>query len=136
MPKIDITNLTAEDAESAERNKCKKFSTPSANSAVPPSEINRLGGVVVDAAIEVHRLLGPGLLESAYEAALAQELFLRRLKVERHKPLPVEYKGVKLDCGSANSFSPCRLRGQCSDEYVCMLRQRRQAGVWAQQRTG
>jgi GxxExxY protein len=88
--------LTAEDAE---RKFMKKFSASSALSAVPSSEINRLGGVIVDAAIEVHRLLGPGLLESAYEAALAHELHLRGLQVERQKALPVEYKGVKLDCG-------------------------------------
>ncbi len=51
------------------------------------------------AAIEVHRALGPGLLESAYEAYLAFELIGQGLKVERQKPLPVVYRDIKLDCG-------------------------------------
>jgi GxxExxY protein len=47
----------------------------------------------------VHRLLGPGLLESAYEECLSKELTLRNLTVERQKPVPVVYKNVKLECG-------------------------------------
>ncbi|MCL0087901.1 GxxExxY protein [Dehalococcoidia bacterium] len=54
---------------------------------------------IVGAAIEVHRHLGPGLLESAYEECLCRELELRGLSFERQKPLPLEYKGIKLDCG-------------------------------------
>jgi GxxExxY protein len=54
---------------------------------------------IVDAAIEVHRELGPGLLESAYEMALCRELSLRSISFERQKPMPVSYKGVSLDCG-------------------------------------
>src|SRR5260370_8343507 len=54
---------------------------------------------IIGAAIEVHRLLGPGLLESAYEECLSRELELRNLKVERQKPIPVVYKDVKLECG-------------------------------------
>jgi GxxExxY protein len=54
---------------------------------------------VIGAAIEVHRALGPGLLESAYEECLCRELDLRGLTFQRQVPLPVEYKGVKLDCG-------------------------------------
>jgi len=54
---------------------------------------------IIGAAIEVHRELGPGLLESAYEACLIYELQLRGLKVESQKPLPVFYKDVMLDCG-------------------------------------
>ena len=54
---------------------------------------------VIGAAIEVHRELGPGLLESAYEECLVQELKLRGIPFEQQKPLPVIYKGVKLDCG-------------------------------------
>jgi GxxExxY protein len=54
---------------------------------------------IIGAAIEVHRLLGPGLLESAYEECLSRELELRSLKVERQKPIPVVYKDVKLECG-------------------------------------
>ncbi len=51
------------------------------------------------AAIEVHKELGPGLLESAYEECLCHELSLRRLGFQRQVPLPVTYKGIKLDCG-------------------------------------
>jgi GxxExxY protein len=54
---------------------------------------------VIGAAIEVHRGLGPGLLESAYEECLCHEFHLRGIRFERQRPLPVEYKGVKLDCG-------------------------------------
>jgi len=62
-------------------------------------EINKLTGEVIGAAIEVHKALGPGLLESAYEECLCRELDLRKIAYERQKPLPVEYKGVRLDCG-------------------------------------
>ena len=54
---------------------------------------------VIGAAIEVHRALGPGLLESAYEECLCHEFHLRGIHFERQVPLPVEYKSVKLDCG-------------------------------------
>jgi len=54
---------------------------------------------VIGAAIEVHRALGPGLLESAYEKCLCHELSLRNFSFQRQVPLPVTYKGVKLDCG-------------------------------------
>ncbi len=54
---------------------------------------------VIGAAIEVHRLLGPGLLESVYGECLCRELSLRGLSFERQVSLPVEYKGAKLDCG-------------------------------------
>jgi GxxExxY protein len=54
---------------------------------------------IIGAAIEVHRVLGPGLLESAYEECLCHELHLRGLKFERQVSLPVAYKDVKLDCG-------------------------------------
>ena len=60
---------------------------------------NRITEQIIGAAIEVHRALGPGLLESAYEACLAFELAQRDLKVERQKPLPLIYKQVELDCG-------------------------------------
>ena len=58
-----------------------------------------LTGQIIGAAIEVHRALGPGLLESAYEACLSYELRLQGLKVEAQHPLPVFYKDVMLDCG-------------------------------------
>lgn len=62
-------------------------------------ELNRLTEQIIGAAIEVHRALGPGLLESAYEECLCRELALRGIPFERQRPLPVEYKGTKLDCG-------------------------------------
>lgn len=54
---------------------------------------------IIGSAIEVHRLLGPGLLESAYEECLMYELQAKGLLVERQKPVPVIYKEKKLDCG-------------------------------------
>jgi GxxExxY protein len=54
---------------------------------------------VIAALIEVHRTLGPGLLESAYEACFCRELQLRGLRFERQRPLPVEYRGLLVDCG-------------------------------------
>jgi GxxExxY protein len=54
---------------------------------------------IIGAAIEVHKALGPGLLESAYETCLAFELRQCGFKVEQQRPLPVVYKNVKLDCG-------------------------------------
>jgi GxxExxY protein len=63
---------------------------------------NRLNAIteqVIGAAIEVHRVLGPGLLESAYRTCLVFELRERRLRVEEERSLPVVYKSVKLDCG-------------------------------------
>ena len=60
--------------------------------------MNDLTGEVIGAAIEVHKTLGPGLLESAYEECLCRELELRKIPYERQKGLPIEYKGLKLDC--------------------------------------
>ena len=62
-------------------------------------EINILSGAVIGAAIEVHRILGPGLLESAYELALERELVLRGFSVERQKAVALEYKGTPLGDG-------------------------------------
>jgi GxxExxY protein len=62
-------------------------------------EINQLTGIVIGAAIEVHKTLGPGLLESVYEECLAHELKLKTVNFERQKELPIEYKGLKLNCG-------------------------------------
>ncbi len=62
-------------------------------------DLNEITAQVIAAAIEVHKSLGPGLLESAYEECLCRELTLRGVHFERQKPLPVEYKGTKLDCG-------------------------------------
>ncbi len=60
---------------------------------------NEITHEIIGAAIEVHRLLGPGLLESAYEECMTKELTLRNLTVESQKPVPVVYKNVKLECG-------------------------------------
>ncbi len=74
--------INAEHAESAEK-----------------QEINRIRKDIIAAGIEVHRELGPGLLESAYEACLVHELVLRGHRVQRQKALPVVYRGTQLDCG-------------------------------------
>ena len=60
---------------------------------------NDISGIIIGCAIEVHKALGPGLLESAYEECLFFELINSGLKVERQKPLPVVYKEVKLEAG-------------------------------------
>ncbi|HEY2328388.1 MAG TPA: GxxExxY protein [Verrucomicrobiae bacterium] len=60
---------------------------------------NELTERVIGACIEIHRALGPGLLESAYEECLCHELSLAGINFERQKALPVHYKGVNLDCG-------------------------------------
>ncbi len=62
-------------------------------------DINKITEIIIGCAIEVHKALGPGLLESAYEECLAYELMKAGLKVERQKPVPVIYKEIKLDCG-------------------------------------
>ena len=62
-------------------------------------ELNQITDKIIGAAIKVHRALGPGLLESAYEACLAFELVEVGLSVEQQKPLPLVYRDVKLDCG-------------------------------------
>ncbi len=76
---------TAERAEDAEESEVK--------------DLDRITEGIIGAAIEVHRALGPGLLESAYESCLAFELAQRGLNVERQKSLPVTYREVRLDCG-------------------------------------
>jgi GxxExxY protein len=65
----------------------------------PIKNANELTEIVIGCAIEVHRALGPGLLESAYEICLCRELSLRGIAFERQVAMPVEYRGVKLDCG-------------------------------------
>ncbi len=62
-------------------------------------ELERLGKEVIDSLFEVHRELGPGLLENAYEMALCHELTLRGIRFERQKPQAVVYKSTTLDCG-------------------------------------
>lgn len=62
-------------------------------------QINEITEAIIAAAIEVHRQLGAGLLESAYHQCLCRELSLRGIPFEYKKPLPVTYKGMLLDCG-------------------------------------
>jgi GxxExxY protein len=66
---------------------------------VPSFRINQITGKIIGACIEVHRKLGPGLLESAYEACVGYELSELGLSFERQKPVPLIYHSVKLDCG-------------------------------------
>lgn len=73
--------------------------TPEKTSEIHSCENDSLTGHIIGAAIDVHRALGPGLLESAYEACLLYELKQRQLRVEVQKPLPIFYKDVILDCG-------------------------------------
>lgn len=88
--------MNRRDAEDAEKDMGKKN-----RMAVPENQISEQ---VIGAAIEVHRHLGPGLLESAYQQCLAHEMSLRGLAFEREKALPVYYKGVSLDCGYRVDF--------------------------------
>lgn len=67
--------------------------------AAIPSETDRVAGIIVDAALKVQRALGPGLLESVYEACLTYELIQRGLKVERQMKLPIRYGDVLLEDG-------------------------------------
>jgi GxxExxY protein len=62
-------------------------------------DVDPVTSEIIGSAIEVHRLLGPGLLESAYQQCLAHELTLRGLEFRMQVPVPVSYKGVNLDCG-------------------------------------
>jgi len=61
--------------------------------------VNAITGQIVTSAIEVHRALGPGLLESVYERCLAYELIQKGLRVETQKDVPIRYKDVQLECG-------------------------------------
>ena len=72
---------------------------PEGQGTAPKLKYENLTKQVLGAAIEVHRELGPGLLESAYEECLCHELNLRQLRFERQVSIPVLYKGIKLDCG-------------------------------------
>ena len=74
----------------------------------------RLTGEIIGAAIEVHRQLGPGLLESTYAACLCRELELRGISFECQKPLPLEYKGVRLDWLSSRPLGSGL--GDCRDQ--------------------
>jgi GxxExxY protein len=62
-------------------------------------ELNEISKKIIGCAINVHKSLGPGLLESAYEECLAYELIKNGLSIRRQQPTPVIYKDIKLDCG-------------------------------------
>ena len=82
-------------------------------------DINKLSSKIIGAAIEVHKTLGPGLLESAYEECLCYEFGLRHMSNERQKSLPVIYKGKELDCGYG-TVGPGVLMGMNSlIQYFC-----------------
>lgn len=66
---------------------------------MPIEDLNKISEIIIGKAIEVHKELGPGLLESAYEACLMYELLNSGLKVEQQKPLPITYKNTTIDCG-------------------------------------
>jgi GxxExxY protein len=72
--------------------------------SIQASGINDLTAKIIGAAIEVHKALGPGLLESAYESCLAYELSLLKIGFERQVPLPLRYKSLPLDCGYRLDF--------------------------------
>jgi GxxExxY protein len=80
MSRIHLTAESAEDAETVK-------------------DLNSITDEIIGAAVEVHRALGPGLLESTYEMCLCRELSIRGVHFERQVPIRVEYKGVRLDCG-------------------------------------
>ena len=76
--------------------------------------LNELTYAIIGAAMKVHRTLGPGLLESAYEACLAYELKKLGFAVERQQPIPVVYEEVKLECGfRADLFVEGRVIVEC-----------------------
>lgn len=64
-----------------------------------PDRINQITHNVIGAAMEVHRSPGPGLLESAYHQCLCRELIVRGIPFQKERPLPLQYKGVRLECG-------------------------------------
>ena len=66
--------------------------------------VNDVTGAIIGGAIEVHRAIGPGLLESAYQECMGHELFLRGVPFLRQHPLPVHYKGVRVDCAYRLDF--------------------------------
>ncbi len=67
-------------------------------------EFDNLSNQVIGCAIEVHRSVGPGLLESTYRQCLAHELTLNRIPFKMEHPVPVAYKGIQLDCGYRLDF--------------------------------
>jgi GxxExxY protein len=79
-------------------NLCGGVKNPAIN-IMQRSELNKITETIIGAAINAHKTLGPGLLESAYEACMVFDLSETGLLIEQQKPLPIIYKGVNLDCG-------------------------------------
>ena len=79
------------------------------------ARLNLITESIIGCAMEVHKALGPGLLESAYEACLVHELSLKQHHVKRQLALPVNYKGVQLDCGY-------RIDLMVDDQVICELK--------------
>src|SRR5256885_7387995 len=75
------------------------LTTENTESTELEKSINQLTEAIIGCAIEVHRTVGPGLLESAYEICLCRELSLHNILFECQKPISLNYKGVNLDCG-------------------------------------
>jgi GxxExxY protein len=71
---------------------------------IKPTETDPLTGGIIGAALTVHKELGPGLLESAYQACLAEELRSQSINFRREVPVPLVYKGIQLDCGYRLDF--------------------------------
>lgn len=76
-----------------------KQEIPEWKRVIVPTEVERLATLAVDAAFAVHQELGPGLLESAYEACLSQELRLRGVNHQVQLPVPLNYKGIRVEVG-------------------------------------
>jgi GxxExxY protein len=92
----DVLVLNAEGEENAEKRKGGGMNVLQEATA---EDYKKLTEIIIGAALDVHRALGPGLLESAYEACLAHELEQRGLRVEEQKALPLRYQDIRLDCG-------------------------------------
>ena len=100
--KYRVKNLTTENTESTEKKRENNIpsqfsSVSSVNSVVNPLLLEELTEKIIGCAIEVHRQLGPGLLENAYESCLFLELSLASIPVSRQVPLPLIYKGTVID---------------------------------------
>jgi len=80
-----------------------------------PERLNDIGGLIINAAISVHRELGPGLLEKVYEVCLCHELKKRNLKIERQVYIPIHYDGIEFDEG-------LRLDILVEGEIICELK--------------
>ena len=101
------------------------------NTQAEKDRLNQLSNTIIGAAIDVHRELGPGMLESAYKASLAFELTSRGMSVEREKPVPLVYKSHRLDCGyrvdlivdnsvvvEVKAIDPPRTRPRCATGFL------------------